>query len=170
MKNLLKVLVTLSSMTWVSETTWAECPELRILEALPLAFGHIAVAEGQGGVVVVSASSAVATLGGVGSGAGAEPGLIRICGPAEAKFTLSFDTTELDIANGSRTHSPHVIRNLEIIARGTQIHPSGATEWTGKLGRRGEAEIFVGGTLVIPPNQTPSSFSAPFRIAVVPAD
>lgn len=170
MKNVFRISVVLAALGGYPAFSLADCPELRIVETSPLAFGRIVVAEGQGGVVVVSASGAVATLGEVGSGTGAEPGLIRICGPAEAKFILRFDTVELDLASGSRKHSPHVIRNIEVVARGAHIHPSGATEWTGTLSQRGRADIHVGGTLTIPPNQHADVFSSPFRIAVLPAN
>lgn len=146
----------------------AACPDLRIEDAAGLSFGRIAVPEHGSGVVVVSPNGGVATLGGVGNSGGAEPGFIRICGPAGAEFLLMFDSQELDLAGDEPSQKPHVVRNLEAVARGARLHPSGPGEWRGKLGSRGEATVRVGGTLTIPSRNTPTSFAASFHIAIVP--
>jgi hypothetical protein len=169
MKFPLRLAVLLSGLAWWSAVSWAECPDLKIEEASGLAFGQISVPAHGGGVVVVSPNGGVATLGDVGSSGGAEPGFIRICGPAGAEFTLVFDVAELNIAGDQRTQKPHVVRNLEAVARGAQLHPSGPGEWTGTLGLRGQATIAIGGTLTIPARKTPESFAASFRIAIMPA-
>jgi hypothetical protein len=62
-----------------------------------------------------------------------------------------------------------VVRNLEAVARGAQLHPSAPGEWTGTLGLRGRATIAIGGTLTIPARKTPESFAASFHIAIMPA-
>ncbi len=48
--------------------------DLKITQATPLQFGVISVQHGAGGVVIVSPSGAVATLGGVAVGAERRPG------------------------------------------------------------------------------------------------
>jgi hypothetical protein len=169
MTTLMRVVLLLSGLTWWSAASGAECPELAIEEATALSFGHIAVPEHGGGVVVVSPNGGVATLGDVGSSGGAEPGFIRVCGPAGAEFILLFDAEELNLAGDQGNQKPHMVRNLEAVARGAQLHPSGAGEWTGTLGPRGNAIIRVGGTLTIPARKTPASFAASFRIAILPA-
>ncbi|MFW6077607.1 MAG: DUF4402 domain-containing protein [Hyphomicrobiales bacterium] len=165
----LRLAVILIGLTWWSAVSWAECEDLKIEEASGIAFGQIAVPERGGGVVVVSPNGGVATLGDVGSSGGAEPGFIRICGPAGAEFVLVFDTDELNLADDQSAQKPHVVRNLEAVARGAQLHPSGPGEWTGTFGLRGKATIAVGGTLTIPSRKTPASFAANFRIAIMPA-
>ncbi|MFW6028419.1 MAG: DUF4402 domain-containing protein [bacterium] len=169
MKTLVRAAVLLSGLVALPAVSWAECADLRIEEASGITFGQIAVPVHGSGVVVVSPNGGVATLGAVGSSGGGEPGLIRICGPAGAEFTLVFDTEELNLAGDQRTQKPHMVRNLEAVARGAQLHPSGPGEWTGTLGLRGKASILMGGTLTIPSRKTPASFTASFRIAIMPA-
>lgn len=165
----LRLVVLLSGLAWWSAASAEECPELRIEEASGLAFGQIAVPAHGSGVVVVSPNGGVATLGDVSSSGGAEPGFIRICGPAGAEFTLIFNVAELDLAGDLRKQKPHTVRNLEAVARGAQLHPAAPGEWRGTLGLRGRATVAVGGTLTIPARHTPESFAASFRIAIMPA-
>jgi hypothetical protein len=168
MRTLLRLILLLSGLAAWSAAALAECPDLRIEETTVLSFGHIAVQEYGGGVVVVSPNGGVATLGDVGSNGGAEPGFIRICGPAGSDFMLQFGAAELDLAGGERKQRPHMVRNLEMVARGAQIRPTGEGEWTGTLGPRGQATIRVGGTLTIPARKALTSLSASFRIVLLP--
>lgn len=147
----------------------AECAgELRIVRTDPLSFG-IVPATPDGGVVVVSPRGSVATLGGVGAGTGAEPGSIEVCGPSGARFLLLFEPAVLDIAAERKGQRPHIVRNLEVVARGAQIHPAAPGQWNGRLGPSGRADIRVGGTLTVPPRQVHDTFAAQFGIAVIPS-
>lgn len=170
MTSWIKVLALVAGMAALPSGSLADCAtELRIVSTSPLSFGTIATAE-EGGVVVVGPNGAVATLGGVGAGPGAQPGSIQVCGPAGARFLLLFEPAELNIAPQQGVHRPHMIRNLEVIARGAEIHPAATGQWDGRLGPGGRADIRVGGTLTIPPRQRHDNFAAPFRIAVIAAD
>lgn len=163
------VLIVCGLTGWAAAAV-AECETFRILESTGISFGDIAVAAHLGGVVVVSPGGAVATLGDVGSAGGAQPGFIRICGPANAEFRLVFSDSELDLTRDAYKQRPHVVRNLEIVARGARIHPTGPGEWTGTLGGRGEAALSVGATLTIPAFKVLARLAADFRIAIMAAD
>lgn len=170
MNGVMRPLAIVCALTGWAAAATAECDAFRILEASGLSFGAIAVPTHGGGVVVVSANGAVATLGNVASAGGAQPGFIRICGPANAEFRLVFSDSELDLTRDRNSQKPHVVRNLEIVARGARVHPTAPGEWTGTLGGRGEAALSVGGTLTIPARHTLARFAADLRIAVMPAD
>jgi hypothetical protein len=170
MRVLTKILALVFGSLALPSGALADCAsELRIVSVTPLSFGTVATAT-EGGVVVVGANGAMATLGGVGAGPGAQPGSIQLCGPAGARFLLLFEPAELNIAAEHGTHRPHMVRNLEVLARGAEIHPAAAGQWNGRLGPSGRADIRVGGTLTVPPRQIHDSFVAPFRIAVIPSE
>lgn len=144
------------------------CSEsLRIEDTTSLAFGTISLPRGGGGVVILDAAGPVATVGDLSAGPGSHPGIIRLCGPANAKFTLRI--TPMATAESSlRGVRGDLMGNLELRAVVGRIRSAGADEWIGKLGGHGVAEIHVGGRLRLLSARPGQNLSLAFDITVLP--
>lgn len=156
-------------VAWPFQTAAARnCAEtLRIDQITSLAFGAISVTRGASGVIIVSAAGHVVTVGQVSAGPDAHPGVIRLCGPANAEFTLRI--TPAAAGKGGRSGMRGDLAGvLELKAVVGQIRSAGTGEWIGRLGGHGVAEVHIGGRLRIVAARPKEKLLLSFDLSVLP--
>ena len=142
-----------------------DCAERLEIEASNLHFGTISIPTDGAGVVVVSVRGGVATLGRIAGGLDAQPGFLRICGPADTDFLL-----RLQAGDGDRADDVD-LNDLEIeTVRGVQLEPHSEGQWSGNTGGRGVVEVQIGGSLRIGQGMIDRSLVLPFRATVTASD
>lgn len=139
---------------------------LRIEHSAALDFGSVAVPTGGGGIVILSPTGSTASVGRVSPGTDAHPGIIQLCGPANANFLLTLRASRSGAKGAVTAAGAHVVRGLELRGLAGQIRPDFEGQWSGRLDRHGAADIRVGGTLLIPRGKGNETLIAPFEVTV----
>lgn len=157
----------LGTAAYPGDASARDCaPSIRIDDTTSLAFGTIAVPRGGGGVVLLSASGPIATVGRLSTGSDSHPGVIRLCGPANAEFSLVI--TKAGTATGMPRGGMRgdVLGELELRAIVGSVRSAGADEWLGRLGGHGVAEIQVGGSIRLFSIRPGETLSLPVNVTV----
>lgn len=160
-------LLSFALLVGAPNATAANCAERLKVEAFPLHFGTITVPPGGAGIVVVGASGGVATVGQIAGGLDAQPAFIRICGPAEANFHLILRVDEANPSKPAQGRADFDVGDLELHAQGGgTLEPLAENQWRGRLGRRGEVGIRLGGTLRIGRGVVGEVLDLPYSVIV----
>lgn len=150
-----------------TEASARDCaPSIRIDDTTALAFGTVSVPRGGGGVVLLSAAGPIATVGRLSAGSDSHPGAIRLCGPANAGFSLVITTA--GTVTGTTRHGARgdFVGELELRAIVGSVRSAGVDEWIGRLGGHGVAEIQVGGRMRLFSVRPGETLSLPFHVTV----
>ncbi len=131
-----------------SQAVACESGELSVSVVRPLAFGRVSTAEGRSGAIVVPLRGEPVAVGDVIHDGRSETGLIVVCGEPYARIHLALPTSGFELARGARTLR-HPVRDLEFLATGATLKKQWDDLWLVTLGTRGQAQIEVGGTLII---------------------
>jgi len=131
-----------------SEAVACESGELSVSVERPLAFGRVSTAEGRGGAVVVPVRGEPVAVGDVIHDGRSETGLIMVCGEPQARIHLALPTSGFELAREGRALR-HPVRDLELLATGAVVEKQSDDLWLVTLGTRGQAQVEVGGTLII---------------------
>lgn len=157
----------LCTAAYTGEASARDCaPSIRIDDTTSLAFGTILMPKGGGGVVLLSAFGPIATVGRLSASSDSHPGVIRLCGPANAEFSLVITragTVTGMTRNGMRGD---VLGELELRAIVGSISSAGADEWIGRLGGHGVAEVQVGGRMRLFSIRPGETLLLPFNVTV----